>query len=305
MPSNEQHAAFIALMKQGSATINAKLNLRSEPTTKGAVTAVAAANSVLQFDAEITNGEAINNNAVWYRTVNNQYFWSGGVKAIETVRPPVPVFKIMIPPSPPSLDTPISKSQCLECSSWMNDQFGDKCAAAVEGSPFDKDLLYALACQETAYVWNNWIKDHSADEVLARCVFDASGDVNGTRSVFPKNTAAFIEKFGKEKADLLIAEANLTRKWRGYEPKQWVYAGYGIFQYDLQFVLTDPQFFLEKQWYSIDKCIEKVMKELNSKWAAHPKDIFNTVRSYNGSGKAAQQYAINVFQFLKWIRENA
>ena len=200
------------------------------------------------------------------------------------------------------MNLPLTQSQCLNCAEWMKINFGDKCGAAVAGSPFEKELLYAIACQETAYVWRGWIRDHTANEILGRCVFDASGDVNGTRRAFPKNTAAFIEKYGKQLADELIAEANITRAWRGWGPKQWVYAGYGIFQYDLQHIQTDEDFFRNKKWYHIDDCLAKVMKELKTKWAAHPNDLFKTVRSYNGSGARAEEYAQNVFQFLTWIK---
>ena len=41
--------------------------------------------------------------------------------------------------------------------------------------------------------------------------------------------------------------------------------GYGIFQYDLQFFLVDPDFFLEKRWASFDASLGKAMGELKSK----------------------------------------
>jgi hypothetical protein len=182
----------------------------------------------------------------------------------------------------------------------MNTHFSDKCDAVVAGTPFSKELLYAIACQETAIYFHRWINDHTPEEVLGRCVFDASGDANGTRTAFPKNTAAFIAKYGQEIAAMLIEEANKTRALRGWGPKQWVYAGYGIFQYDLQHILTDETFFLKKEWYSIDHCLTKVIAELKSKWQAHPNDLFHTVKAYNGSGPRAENYANNVFQFLEW-----
>jgi hypothetical protein len=45
------------------------------------------------------------------------------------------------------------------------------------------------------------------------------------------------------------------------------------------------------------------MKELKSKWASHPNDLFQTVKAYNGSGPRAENYANNVLQFLAWIRQ--
>ena len=81
----------------------------------------------------------------------------------------------------------------------------------------------------------------------ARCVLDANGDYPGTkRSAFPTNTAAFRKQYGAE-LDMLISEANATRKLRGFGPQQWVYEGYGFFQYDLQSVKTDGAFFRERK----------------------------------------------------------
>ena len=104
---------------------------------------------------------------------------------------------------------------------------------------------------------------------------------------------------------MLIAEANKTRAMRGFGPKQWVYAGYGLFQYDIQHIQTDEAFFLQKLWYEMDHCLIKVMKELRSEWAAHPNDLFQTIKAYNGSGPRAENYANNVLQFLDWIRKRA
>ncbi|HEY9362945.1 MAG TPA: hypothetical protein VIQ00_06780, partial [Chitinophagaceae bacterium] len=66
---------------------------------------------------------------------------------------------------------------------------------------------------------------------------------------------------------------------------------------------TDEAFFTQKQWYEMDHCLEKVMKELKSKWASHPNDLFQTVKAYNGSGPGAENYANNVLQFLAWINQ--
>jgi len=184
----------------------------------------------------------------------------------------------------------------------MKNNFESSFDAIVADTVFEKELLYAIACQETAIYWNGWMNDHTPDEILGRCVFDASGDVNGSRSAFPKNTAVFIDKYGQAIADTLIAEANATRAWRGWGPKQWVYAGYGIFQYDIQAILTDEIFFTGKQWYAIDNCLNRVMKELKAKWQAHPNDLFNTVKAYNGSGAKADNYAKNVMRFYTWIK---
>lgn len=106
---------------------------------------------------------------------------------------------------------------------------------------------------------------------------------------------------------MLVAEGNKMRHMpqpgapNGYSDANFLYKGYGIFQYDLQFIENDRDFFLQRQWYSIDECIKRVLKELNEKWG-HTKDYFKTVKSYNGSGERAQNYATNVSQFYTWIK---
>ncbi|MGC5809015.1 hypothetical protein, partial [Ralstonia pseudosolanacearum] len=181
--------------------------------------------------------------------------------------------------------------------------FGDQVAAATGGTPFDPDLLCGIACQETAYFWLSFIDELSADDVVARCVLDASGDYPGTRrSVFPENTAAFIQRYGQEKANLLIAEANATRALRGFSPASWVYKGYGLYQYDLQYVEADPDFFFEKKWYAFDECLARVLGELSEKYA-ESHDIWAAVKAYNGSGSAATEYANNVMQYRQYCSE--
>lgn len=199
-------------------------------------------------------------------------------------------------------DPPVGYTRTVSCAAWMDHHFGDQVAAAVKNTPFEKDLIYAIACQETAICWSAWINDHTPEEILARCVFDASGDANGTRVAFPKNTAAFIAKYGHDLANMLIAEANATRALHGWGPKQWVYAGYGIFQYDIQNIINDQAFFEQKQWYSIEACLDRMLRVLNAKWHLHTGNLTATVKAYNGSGPRADQYANNVLLFLNWIK---
>ncbi len=288
----------------GAVVTNVKMNIRMEPRTMSAICKVVAPKSTINTKGIILNGEKINNNPQWYLTEDNNYIWSGGVSKIEnrnkTFADKNPLSR---PTKPAQLDLPINQTTCIKCAEWMNMHFGNQFHELLLGTPFSKELLFAIACQETAIYWYQWIHEHTPFEILARCVFDASGDVNGTRKVFPKNTAAFVEKYGQSLADSLIAEANITRKWRGFEPKKWVYAGYGIFQYDIQYIETDADFFIQKKWYAIENCLDRILAELKEKWLSHPNDLFQTVRSYNGSGKQAENYAWNVFQFLEWIEK--
>lgn len=236
----------------------------------------------------------------WYRDRDGYYYWGGGL-AVDCTFDDLPL-PLSATVSSLIADLPLNKLQCMECAGWLNTHFGSKFDLAVANTPFEKELLYAIACQEAAIYWRKWIHDFTPIEVLGRCVFDASGDANGTRMAFPRNTAAFLDRYGPMLTGVLISEANATRALRGWRPKQWVYAGYGIFQYDLQNILTDEEFFTLKKWYFIEDCLDRAMKELKSKWAVHPGDLFNTVKAYNGSGPAAERYAQHVFLFLAWIK---
>jgi hypothetical protein len=287
-----------------------KLNKRRTPISdfseKGNVSGV-----VFKGFQFVSIREDSNSLGTWYQDREGYYYWGGGLAILslndpvirDVVHSPAASGKAVIPlPHATPQDLPLSQKKCLLTAEWLEQHYGNDCAAATAGTPFTKELLYAIACQEAAIYFYDWTRDHTPEEVLGRCVFDASGDVNGTRLAFPKNTDAFIERYGQELADMLIAEANKTRVMRGFGPKQWVYAGYGLFQYDLQHIQTDETFFREKQWYQMNHCLEKVMKELKTKWAAYPNDLFKTIKAYNGSGARAENYANKVLQFLDWIR---
>jgi len=191
-------------------------------------------------------------------------------------------------------NAPISEAQAMKAINWLKANFGQQIADAVKDTHYSVDNICGIACQETAYFWLNLIGTLSSANVCARCVLDASGDVpDTTRSAFPRNTEIFRQTYGAERTQMLIDEANLTRKLRTFQPKDWVYKGYGIFQYDLQFVQVDPDFFFKKQWYDFSACLDRLMRELRRTWTQHG-DLFDTIRAYNGSGHSAAVYAQNV-----------
>ena len=188
-------------------------------------------------------------------------------------------------------------------SRWVKETFGAKINASLAGTPFSLDIACAIACQETGIYLAHFIDTLSADEALARCVFDASGDYPGTsRSAFPKNTSAFRDRYGDAFTDMLISEANKTRSLRGFSTAQWVYKGYGIFQYDLQSVKADRPFFENRLWYQFPECLARLRSELVEKFSA-THDVMLAIRAYNGSGLAADRYLENVRQFIQFASE--
>ncbi len=200
----------------------------------------------------------------------------------------------------------LTSDQVRTVRNWMSSHYLADITAATAGSPFDANLVYAIACQETASVWLPWIDAMTPDQVLARCIFDASGDAPGTqRQAFPADTAAFRSKYGDALTQQLITAANQTRLLRKLPPAQWVYKGYGIFQYDLQNVVEDPDFFKNQQWADFRSCLDRLMRELNEKLAAAGGNLQDAIRRYNGAGPAAEMYAVNVLQMRDWSAAGA
>ena len=201
-------------------------------------------------------------------------------------------------------DMPVRRDQALRARDWLFKNFLPDIQKAIQGSPVDANLVAAIACKETANIWLDWIKQLGPEDVLARCVFDASGDFpNTSRSAFPRNTQAFRDKVGDALTDELIDEANQTRKMRKWGPEKWVYKGYGIFQYDLQHYPDDQGFFENREWRQMSACMDRFMSEMRAKLKASGGDVPDAVRRYNGSGPKAEQYREHVLFIYKWLNE--
>lgn len=105
---------------------------------------------------------------------------------------------------------------------------------------------------------------------------------------------------GDELTEMLIAEANATRALSNRSAARWVYKGYGIFQYDLQNILDDREFFEQRQWYRFGPCMDRFMQQMAAKLAAAGGDLGDAVRRYNGSGPSADRYAAAVMKMREW-----
>ena len=210
---------------------------------------------------------------------------------------------------------PISESAARRATRFLMENFGPELAAAGEGTVFGPEVLSGIVCQETAYFWLPiWdkLKDRPefqetpedlVDLVVARCVLDASGDYPGTsRRAYPQNGSVFRRDYGTEFASMLIGEANETRALRGYSARNYLYKGYGIFQYDLQFVKVDESFFRDREWYDFTNCLNHCMGELKDIYA-RTRDKWETIRKYNGRGDRARRYRDNVKIFSRWAND--
>lgn len=211
------------------------------------------------------------------------------------------VLKCAAPGASPAVTPPLVATQVKRARDWMAANFGAAVETAALKNGVDSNLIYAIACQETASVWLAWIDKLPPEQVLARCVFDASGDAPGSdRRAFPTNTQEFRSRFGDNLTTQLIGEANATRQLRGYSPKQWVYKGYGLFQYDLQNIQSDADFFAGRKWGDIQSCLDRFTQVLSDKVARARGDLTAAVRAYNGIGPDADRYAAAVMQMREW-----
>jgi hypothetical protein len=200
-------------------------------------------------------------------------------------------------------ELPLTEKQAKKAIEWLQTNFGDAIENAITGTPFEAKHIYGIALQETAYRWINWIDKVSANDVLKYCIFDATGDTpdtKGERKAFPTCKENMLGSYPASFVEMLVSEGNKMRQIMGWSAKDFLYKGYGIFQYDLQFVKNDKAFFEQKLWYSFDECLKRCVKELNGKYAIH-KNIFASIKGYNGAGVAATNYANNVTYFSNLV----
>ncbi|MDO8431543.1 MAG: hypothetical protein Q7S58_03945 [Candidatus Binatus sp.] len=151
---------------------------------------------------------------------------------------------------------------------WFKQQFASKIDAAIRGTPLSVDLIAAIACQETGYIWQVTRKKAlGLAQILELCVGDTLDSDRG-RSAFPKTKADLVARQNGQAMFEIARRAleDMSQHIAGYRgavghPDKFCH-GYGIFQYDLQFFLDDPDFFLGKRYADFDACLAKCLNEL-------------------------------------------
>jgi hypothetical protein len=154
---------------------------------------------------------------------------------------------------------------------WFKRQFHSEIERAVAGSPFDLDMMTALACQETGEIWPILRKKNglSVNKIVALCVGDTL-DSNRGRSAFPKTKRALLAaESGQEMFDIarkaLVDMSAYIPGYRGAAHNSNKFChGFGVWQYDLQFFKEDPQYFLEKRYEQLGETLRKALEELES-----------------------------------------
>lgn len=156
---------------------------------------------------------------------------------------------------------------------WFKQQFQSEIAKAVKGTPFSVDMLTAIACQETGYIWQTLRRSElnlSRAKILELCVGDVIDQKpNGKgRKAFPVNKAALIKvSNGQQMFDVarqaLIDMAAYIKDYQPYaKMPQKFCRGFGIFQFDLQHFPDNQDYFLKKRYADFGVCLERCVEEL-------------------------------------------
>lgn len=153
---------------------------------------------------------------------------------------------------------------------WFKEQFHKDIEPALASTPFDLDMIAAIACQETGHVWSVLRKrPFTSAEILALCVGDTL-DADKGRKAFPKTKADLIAKpNGQAMFDIarkaLVDMAAHIPGFGGAAAKLNKFChGFGMFQRDLQFFLNDPEYYLEKRYEQFSETLGQCLGELGS-----------------------------------------
>lgn len=151
---------------------------------------------------------------------------------------------------------------------WFKTQFSTQINAAIAGTPLTEDLLVAIACQETGYLWGPMRrKGLPVNQILALCVGDTL-DADKGRGAFPRTKAELVaaprgaEMFVIAHQALVDMAAHIeTYAAVAKRPNKFCH-GFGVFQLDLQFFLDDPDYFLNRDYVHFDQALARCVGEL-------------------------------------------
>ncbi|HEU5165884.1 MAG TPA: hypothetical protein VFU29_10115, partial [Chitinophagaceae bacterium] len=136
---------------------------------------------------------------------------------------------------------------------WFKETFSTELRGVTANTPFDPELLCAIAYQETGFIWSNLINKVSPKDIPLLCVGDTI-DGSGGRKAFPTSKTDLLSAtngavmFGIAR-DCLVQMARFINGYTSAvnNPNKFCH-GFGIFQYDLQHFKNDPEYFLQKKW---------------------------------------------------------
>ncbi len=151
---------------------------------------------------------------------------------------------------------------------WFKTQFQVPIQSAIAGTPLTVDFLTAIACQETGSMWGTMRrKNMPLDRIVALCVGDTL-DVDMGRQAFPQ-TRAELEAVPHGTEMFAIARqalVDMAKHVPGYDavakrPSKFCH-GFGMFQLDLQFFRSEPDYFLDHEYEIFDRTLGRCVREL-------------------------------------------
>jgi hypothetical protein len=154
---------------------------------------------------------------------------------------------------------------------WFKQQFRGQIERELTGTPFDLDMIVAIACQETGYIWSVLRKKQlPLERIVALCVgdtIDFKGPGKG-RQAFPRNKDELVAKPNGQLMFAIARKAleDMAVHITGYHdaaanPKKFCH-GFGVFQRDLQFFKDDPGYFLERRYENFSDTLAHCLGEL-------------------------------------------
>ena len=154
---------------------------------------------------------------------------------------------------------------------WFKSQFQPAIEKAIAGTPFSVDMITAFACQETGEIWPALRRQGlPTARILELCIGDTiDATATGGRRAFPKNKAELLQASqGDRMFEIarqgLVDMAGYIPAYRGAvaRPDKFCH-GFGIFQLDLQFFKTEPDYFLARRYADFDAALAKCIGALN------------------------------------------
>ena len=156
---------------------------------------------------------------------------------------------------------------------WFKSQFQPAIDKAIAGTPFSVDMITAFACQETGEIWPALRRQGlPTSRILELCVGDTidASPTGGGRRAFPKNKAELLQAVHGDRMfevarQGLVDMAGYIPAYRGAaaRPDKFCH-GFGIFQLDLQFFKTDPDYFVSRRYADFDVAVARCVGELKS-----------------------------------------
>ena len=156
---------------------------------------------------------------------------------------------------------------------WFKSQFQPQIEAAIAGTPFSVDMITAVACQETGGIWPRLRRQGlPTSRILELCVGDTidASPTGGGRRAFPQNKAELLQAAAgrsdvRDRAPGPDRHGGLHPGYRGAaaRPDKFCH-GFGIFQLDLQFFKTDPDYFLSRRYADFDAALARCVGELKA-----------------------------------------